>query len=46
MAGAVKEDPISFTLDSEGHILFKAMIDGVEGNFIFDTYEVPGYRYG
>jgi Aspartyl protease len=36
-AGAVTEDPIPFTLDSEGHILFKAMIDGVEGTFVFDT---------
>jgi Aspartyl protease len=35
--GAVTEDSVPFTLDSDGHILFKAMIDGVEGNFIFDT---------
>ena len=38
-AGAVTitEESVPFTLDGDGHILVKAVVDGVEGNFIFDT---------
>lgn len=31
------EENIPFSLTANGHILIKASIDGVEGNFIFDT---------
>lgn len=31
------ENAIPFTLLESGHILIKARVDGVEGNFIFDT---------
>jgi len=29
--------PIPFTLSAQGHIVIKAKINGVEGNFVFDT---------
>ena len=31
------QETISFTLDVEGHLLIKASVNGVEGNFMFDT---------
>lgn len=34
---SIQEETIPFTQDRDGHILFKAMINGVEGNFMFDT---------
>lgn len=34
---AFAQSYVPFTLSNEGHILIKAKINGVEGNFIFDT---------
>lgn len=36
-APTITEETIPFTLDGDGHILVKAQVDGIEGNFIFDT---------
>jgi calcineurin-like phosphoesterase family protein/gag-polyprotein putative aspartyl protease len=37
VAPSIQEEAIPFTQDGDGHILIKAMINGVEGNFMFDT---------
>ena len=34
---ASAQTTIPFTLSDQGHIIIKAKVDGVEGNFIFDT---------
>ena len=34
---AYAQSSIPFTISAQGHILVKATINGVEGNFIFDT---------